>query len=322
MQCAYVRDGSCFLHRAKKRAEARAPAGRQPRAAALRRRAPAATCCPTTSTSSSMRRTTWKTRRRASSGSRASEADLLAWLDRVARARGRDREGGLVGTVINAPRACRSRRSARRRSCRRSPGRSRRPPRARAMRVPPFFRAVQDFGAAARERPQRLRRAHPDQPRHARAAGLGRHRGGMVPGRRAARRGLRRHRRAARGLCSRRTQPTCSTATPSPPRRPACTTTARSCASASRGSSATDDQETICWLTMGRRDASPALSSAPLSVAETLQRGLFGPKKSVVLTSATLSTEDNFDYIKSRLGARGRARAAARLAVRLPARRR
>jgi DNA polymerase-3 subunit epsilon/ATP-dependent DNA helicase DinG len=63
-----------------------------------------------------------------------------------------------------------------------------------------------------------------------------------------------------------------------------------------------DDHETVCWLTMGRRDASPSLSSAPLSVAETLRAGLFGSKESVVLTSATLSTEDNFDYIKGRLG--------------------
>ncbi|MBI5289981.1 MAG: exonuclease, partial [Chloroflexi bacterium] len=63
-----------------------------------------------------------------------------------------------------------------------------------------------------------------------------------------------------------------------------------------------DERDTVCWLTMGRRDASASLASAPLSVAETLKKTLFEPKESVVLTSATLSTEDNFDYIKSRLG--------------------
>ena len=63
-----------------------------------------------------------------------------------------------------------------------------------------------------------------------------------------------------------------------------------------------DDRETVCWLTLGRRDASPSLASAPLSVADTLRTTLFGPKESVVLTSATLSTEDNFEYMKSRLG--------------------
>jgi DNA polymerase-3 subunit epsilon/ATP-dependent DNA helicase DinG len=63
-----------------------------------------------------------------------------------------------------------------------------------------------------------------------------------------------------------------------------------------------DERETVCWLTLGRRDASPSLSAAPLSVAETLRSQLFDPRESVVLTSATLSTEDNFDYIKNRLG--------------------
>jgi DNA polymerase-3 subunit epsilon/ATP-dependent DNA helicase DinG len=63
-----------------------------------------------------------------------------------------------------------------------------------------------------------------------------------------------------------------------------------------------DDKSRICWLTLGRRDATPSLSSAPLSVAESLQQGLFSPRESVVLTSATLSTEGNFDYIRGRLG--------------------
>jgi DNA polymerase-3 subunit epsilon/ATP-dependent DNA helicase DinG len=63
-----------------------------------------------------------------------------------------------------------------------------------------------------------------------------------------------------------------------------------------------DDKSRICWLTLGRRDAAPSLSSAPLNVAELLQQSLFSPRESVVLTSATLSTEGNFDYIKGRLG--------------------
>jgi len=63
-----------------------------------------------------------------------------------------------------------------------------------------------------------------------------------------------------------------------------------------------DDRETICWLTMSRRDASPLMSSAPLSVAETLKARLFGPRSSVVLTSATLSTDGHFDYTKGRTG--------------------
>ena len=63
-----------------------------------------------------------------------------------------------------------------------------------------------------------------------------------------------------------------------------------------------DDRHTVCWMTMGRNDASPSLSSAPLSVAETLNASLFGPRDSTVLTSATMTTDDRFDYIKERLG--------------------
>ena len=63
-----------------------------------------------------------------------------------------------------------------------------------------------------------------------------------------------------------------------------------------------DDRATVCWMTMGRQEHAPVLSSAPLSVAETLNTALFTPKDSVVLTSATLTTDDSFGYIKERLG--------------------
>jgi DNA polymerase-3 subunit epsilon/ATP-dependent DNA helicase DinG len=63
-----------------------------------------------------------------------------------------------------------------------------------------------------------------------------------------------------------------------------------------------DGKATVCWMTLGRHEASPSLSSAPLSVAELLKAGLFGSKESVVLTSATLTTDDSFAYIKERLG--------------------
>ena len=68
-----------------------------------------------------------------------------------------------------------------------------------------------------------------------------------------------------------------------------------------------DDKSVVCWMTMGRHDAAPSLSSAPLSVAETLQSSLFGPRESVVLTSATLTADDSFAYIKERLGLAERA---------------
>jgi DNA polymerase-3 subunit epsilon/ATP-dependent DNA helicase DinG len=63
-----------------------------------------------------------------------------------------------------------------------------------------------------------------------------------------------------------------------------------------------DDRNTICWITIGRYDAAPALSSAPLSVAESLRAGLFNGINSAVLTSATLSIDGQFGYIRDRLG--------------------
>jgi DNA polymerase-3 subunit epsilon/ATP-dependent DNA helicase DinG len=64
-----------------------------------------------------------------------------------------------------------------------------------------------------------------------------------------------------------------------------------------------DDRNVVCWMTLGRYGDAPSVASAPLSVAETLQNTLFSPRKSVVLTSATLSTDEGFSYIKSRIGA-------------------
>lgn len=51
------------------------------------------------------------------------------------------------------------------------------------------------------------------------------------------------------------------------------------------------------------------LISSPLDVAGILRTNLFGKKDSVILTSATLSTENNFKYIKSEIGLEGFAAA-------------
>jgi DNA polymerase-3 subunit epsilon/ATP-dependent DNA helicase DinG len=45
-----------------------------------------------------------------------------------------------------------------------------------------------------------------------------------------------------------------------------------------------------------------SLNSAPLDISNTLAAELFQHKDSVILTSATLSTEGSFDYFKSRVG--------------------
>jgi ATP-dependent DNA helicase DinG len=45
-----------------------------------------------------------------------------------------------------------------------------------------------------------------------------------------------------------------------------------------------------------------SVKAAPLHVGATLQADLFGPRRSVVMTSATMTTEGKFDYLGSRLG--------------------
>jgi DNA polymerase-3 subunit epsilon/ATP-dependent DNA helicase DinG len=55
-------------------------------------------------------------------------------------------------------------------------------------------------------------------------------------------------------------------------------------------------------MTQESRDGEVALNAAPLHVGETLQKRLFSQKESVILTSATLSTQGNFRHISERLG--------------------
>ncbi len=62
------------------------------------------------------------------------------------------------------------------------------------------------------------------------------------------------------------------------------------------------DNDRIAWMTTNRVTSAVSFSSAPLHVGDVLTDYLFGRKQSVVLTSATLSTGGNFTYIKERLG--------------------
>ncbi|MBI4307808.1 MAG: hypothetical protein HY684_03285 [Chloroflexi bacterium] len=62
------------------------------------------------------------------------------------------------------------------------------------------------------------------------------------------------------------------------------------------------DQSTICWLSQGGQDGVVTIHAAPLHVGQVLQEKLFAGKETVVLTSATLSAENSFGYIKERLG--------------------
>ena len=63
-----------------------------------------------------------------------------------------------------------------------------------------------------------------------------------------------------------------------------------------------NDESTIAWMTYGRSSASVMLFSAPLEVAGILRSRLFEQKESAVLTSATLTVANRFDYVSRTLG--------------------
>ncbi|MBT9158827.1 MAG: putative ATP-dependent helicase DinG [Dehalococcoidia bacterium] len=60
-------------------------------------------------------------------------------------------------------------------------------------------------------------------------------------------------------------------------------------------------ENTIHWLTLGRKTNTICLRSAPLHVGSLLQNSLYSQKDSLILTGATLSTEGNFKFLKERL---------------------
>ena len=60
--------------------------------------------------------------------------------------------------------------------------------------------------------------------------------------------------------------------------------------------------ETIYWLSRRQNTNEVTIQSAPLHVGESLQSKLFDRCRSVVLTSATMTTDHAFDYIRGRLG--------------------
>lgn len=63
-----------------------------------------------------------------------------------------------------------------------------------------------------------------------------------------------------------------------------------------------EDTSLICWIERGRNTGEIAVCSAPLDVAETLRQALFEAKQSVILTSATLSAGNSFEFLRERLG--------------------
>ncbi len=60
--------------------------------------------------------------------------------------------------------------------------------------------------------------------------------------------------------------------------------------------------EDVYWISLSGRTGALSLHQAPLHVGALLQEHLYSQKKSVILTSATLTTDRSFAYIEDRLG--------------------
>ena len=63
-----------------------------------------------------------------------------------------------------------------------------------------------------------------------------------------------------------------------------------------------ESRNTVYWLEWNTRERAPQLRSAPLEVGPLLADELYSRHRSVVMTSATLSTGGDFRFMKSRLG--------------------
>ncbi len=62
------------------------------------------------------------------------------------------------------------------------------------------------------------------------------------------------------------------------------------------------DEGAVYWLEARVKGGDVALRCAPLHVGPLLDQHLFSAKKTVILTSATLSTDNDFSYVRERLG--------------------
>ena len=299
MQCEYVRDGSCFLHRAKRKAES-AHVLIVNHALLLSDVTTGGNVIPEYQHLIVDEAHHLEDEATSQFGFSASESDVLNWLDNLHARIGREREGGLTATIQIATRASQQaigpapQLDALARMLGEAVTRAR-------DRVPQFFRVLQEFGqqhgSGRNDYDERisLTRGIRVQPDWADIEASWFATEELL---------------AAVGGVAEELYAMLQQVSPTDVLdRDAVAAQAADLVDAGEklrvGLSriiGRDDRETVCWLTLGRRDASPSLASAPLSVADTLRTTLFGPKESVVLTSATLSTEDNFEYMKSRLG--------------------
>jgi ATP-dependent DNA helicase DinG len=71
---------------------------------------------------------------------------------------------------------------------------------------------------------------------------------------------------------------------------------------ANTGALPADEIEAVAWVERGEGDARYEVNAAPFSVAEFLRGTLFARTRSVVLTSATISTGGSFAFLRDSLG--------------------
>jgi ATP-dependent DNA helicase DinG len=71
---------------------------------------------------------------------------------------------------------------------------------------------------------------------------------------------------------------------------------------AANGELPADEIENVAWVERGEGGERYEVNAAPFSVAEFLRATLFARTRSVVLTSATISTGGSFEFLKSSLG--------------------
>jgi ATP-dependent DNA helicase DinG len=64
-----------------------------------------------------------------------------------------------------------------------------------------------------------------------------------------------------------------------------------------------NDGKTVHWLSLGQTDNAPTFHSAPVHVGEMMETYLWNQKQSVILTSATLRTQGEFQFLQQRLHA-------------------
>ncbi len=63
-----------------------------------------------------------------------------------------------------------------------------------------------------------------------------------------------------------------------------------------------DDKSMVKWIVLTEKQKNIKICAAPIEVAEDLKRSLFDPFDTVIMTSATLTVGNDFDFIRSRLG--------------------